>query len=1279
MHVPEAFAQSPPSPFSPPLPCQLQTAACVSEAQPQHQAAFKESAADDTDVIMADAPVHQETAADQSAMLRDSTKQSSKLDDENSHGSNVAVHVSTFHLGSTASKESPAALNTSSSHALSKAGDAGLAKPHMVTYAVAQQPTEPCGALAAAPAAASAQASAQTASVAGTDAAHTLRDRAVAVQLRVDRDDRTHVELMLKAPPPAAAAAAASRQQPEALSAMDAFNGPKADVGLPPMPVQEPEADLQAEKSGLQGLQLPRSNSAMGKPSSPSKARRQIPAFLPGSQPEAGSTHSLAEFAAAVFSSEPSQAQTADRPSATGQLQSVLEPIVPSSRAVALRQPPKPLTEASSPPTRGKGPDPQLDPAAAYMLSGKPVPQTALASSATAAVRPSTNGKQSDTWLKPATADMLPGFRLQGPTQPAAAAPVTEQTDGVQAAAAQPALAATEGFPAAAGQTVMKAEAAKEAAMEGVTTDGSATVSEAVTGAPSASKQKRIDRQLDTGVQEAPEPKRAKKALQAKAAAAEQPAQHQQQQQQQQQAKPRSVSQGRVRGTVRHPVPKPGPPAAGHSIDLPPCTLDSIFRSIRKLRLLGSGRAHEQLSKYHMSLLTPLLPLVQLRVLSKYATEVMPHGNVVKFFTKTIEVMGGKSHDTRWLVWRESRYYRLYEPAADLCGQLAGYGMLPEGAVPTVTPQLLPFELQAPFMLCLGGYTGNLPLADFAKDLLQALLSQVVLMLHKFRSTADDCKAAQANLELAGGSLSKVMSSVPPAAAAERSSSHDSQAQQAQQAQHAPKTGVKPRTITPPNAIPLSIQHVARAVFEGLVRINRLKDKNFDQLSYNFLQKQPPLWQLRIISQFAECYNGGANRSAFLTSICKQNRDLLYREDYTWLTQHRKRAAGSSSELISSAQALLDDACEAGVIPKGCIDPDMLAALPSQLHCIAVCYAINTAGTDRSTHSNDSAETFVAYAWDLIRECDPKADLRERGRASSRPRSQSVARAASQPPRNGSLDREASRGRSAVPAAADQPSNAIQDPLGPSDPHRRHPSIPATAPPTRQGSHIQPSRVPHQAQTHDPHHHCLYFFSAKGCRTQKCPFYHGSHQEYVACMATTGLVPYGLKFVSNVGRDKWIADEAVDCLNKLMLTQQLPHGSFSEHDLRPLAFLEDPNGDHAKLQLQVGLHNCCNSWDCVPACNHGCIQNCCITFLHCHGFPESWDNNKAQGCKGRKCLMILVVMRCMQITEKTHFQAFVLVPTVYLHIVFLQVLPVFIEIASLTSDSVMSADCTSHG
>lgn len=64
----------------------------------------------------------------------------------------------------------------------------------------------------------------------------------------------------------------------------------------------------------------------------------------------------------------------------------------------------------------------------------------------------------------------------------------------------------------------------------------------------------------------------------------------------------------------------------------------------------------------------------------------------------------------------------------------------------------------------------------------------------------------------------------------------------------------------------------------------------------------------------------------------------------------------------------------------------------------------------------------------------------------------------------------------------------------------------------------------------------------------------------------------------------------------------------------------------------------------MAACNHGCIQNCCITFLQSHGLPESLRNKEAQGRKGRKCLMISVVTQCMLLDQKAHLQAFVIGP-----------------------------------
>lgn len=71
-------------------------------------------------------------------------------------------------------------------------------------------------------------------------------------------------------------------------------------------------------------------------------------------------------------------------------------------------------------------------------------------------------------------------------------------------------------------------------------------------------------------------------------------------------------------------------------------------------------------------------------------------------------------------------------------------------------------------------------------------------------------------------------------------------------------------------------------------------------------------------------------------------------------------------------------------------------------------------------------------------------------------------------------------------------------------------------------------------------------------------------------MKRLGLIPYGLKFQSQLGRDRCLGDDAVDLLNELMANNFIPRGSFEDWDLQSLAFLEDHvSGNAFKLQLQV--------------------------------------------------------------------------------------------------------------
>lgn len=660
-------------------------------------------------------------------------------------------------------------------------------------------------------------------------------------------------------------------------------------------------------------------------------------------------------------------------------------------------------------------------------------------------------------------------------------------------------------------------------------------------------QRKRVYRQSSAGAaaaeEEAPEPKRPKPAapalqqqVQVKPAPSIPAPQPQQQ--------PKEAKPTKVREPIRHPE---------QPIDLPPSAVQNIYRSIRKLRLQGHGQHSSQLSNQHLDLLNPLPPLVQLRVLSKYASEVLPDGNVVKFFSLTVEAMRSR-RDVKWLSQRDetATAYRLCDAAASLYGRLGDCGELPVKSVPTMTPQMVPLELQAAYILCIGGYIGSLSRREFADQLLMGLLGQVCITMHDHKASAADLKTAELNLKAAGASIAKLHQRL------KQSSAPGVEPQRAQQATQGSKIG-----------------GVVQACFGGLVRLNRLKHGFADDRSMNFLQSQGPLWQLRIVSYFG-CHlrRPATNASAFLTTVCRNNRDDRSASKLDWL----RCIAG---HVHPQTQSLLDQAYRAGILPRDKHIPGKIAALPTDLHFAAACFVVGAQSSDPSCnskaaaagpshHATSAVEDFVRFAQGLIHEADPAAVpdyKRARSESASRSASRGASRAASQPPRNDQGDRTAARRGGQQPGAA---AGALPTPA---DPRARPPSQAPDPQPSsshQQGSGLRQAHASHTGSSWP--RHCRYFYRMDGgCLNRQCDHYHGSHQEYVAYMVHCGLVPYSLKFASDVGRDKWIADAAVDGLNDMIVSQQLPRDSFSEGDLRPLAFLQDPNGDPARMQLQVGL------------------------------------------------------------------------------------------------------------
>ena len=905
-------------------------------------------------------------------------------------------------------------------------------------------------------------------------------------------------------------------------------DNPEQIVGLERLPLDGPDAELTKEKSELQTLQVPSSSIPCQNSTSPKAAGKQAlntasdpQAMLiesPEAKPDSDQRHS--DVSSAGLHSLPSKA------------------------------------ELSIPPSRGKrteGSHSQLDPLAAQLLSSKPVPvQSDVTADVTGPIvvqMPSSEPMQIDPAAKARSQIYKPvaARQLGSVKDEAADEAVVEATPTT---ASKPALQA----PVAV-QIESDEAAAAKASVEGLT--------------QSKQKLKRQYRQPEEDKQDKPDPKRVKsnpEQLKGRSqAAGEQPPQHQQAQSSRG-LHPQSKVKEPVKYPAQHP-PKQDDRMQNQYADLPSCTMDSIFRSISKLRLLGvPGR--EQLSKDHLGRLNQLPPLVQLRVLSKYASEVMPHGSMLKFFQGIVALLGRKAQDTRWLRQRDetATTYRLCDAAASLYGRLGNCGLLPEGAVPKMTPQVLPLELQVAYVLCLGGYVGSLPLDKFAMELLRALLAQVVLAVDKYSGDIEDKQTAKRCFEQAGGKApgSSPTKAKPKAAAPRLSDSPP------QHAQHGQRTDVPNAPLCPS----LDIETVSKAGLHCMVCLKRLKHDSLDQHSRNFLQRLPAVWQLRALSQFTLKHKAATNGSAFLTTVCKNNRNDLYEKKCSWLKQPRQQAGHTVPELHPHAQNLFSDAYQTGTIPRDWICPSRFACLPADLHCAAACYAIGTRATDPSRSADSVVNPFLDFVKALVREADTTADLDHFAQSANRMPSQPASRAASQPPR----DDKFNRGTDKQPAAAAQGGNPNLIPLGPGDPNR-HPTSwpvnPHTAPHHSQPGTSQPSMLPNQNPPHRPQsganlRHCRFFFRVQGgCKNGNCPFYHGTHQEYVAHMAQTGLVPYGLKFVSNVGRDKWIVDGAVDTLNDLMLKKHLPRGSFSDYDLRPLAFLEDPHGEHSKLQLQV--------------------------------------------------------------------------------------------------------------
>lgn len=557
----------------------------------------------------------------------------------------------------------------------------------------------------------------------------------------------------------------------------------------------------------------------------------------------------------------------------------------------------------------------------------------------------------------------------------------------------------------------------------------------------------------------------------------------------------------------------------------------------------------------------------------------------------------------------------LTQEADSLQEQLVNSKMLPKDAVPEIAPRVLPAELQPAYVLALGGYAGK-GFSRFAQKLLHSILWQVCWAVRQHNSSSQTFKVAMDSYEMAVGWPFKLPAEAPgtdadtdtwqvptrgqavtapckgPSAAnaATATAAHDSKHAATGKPKHTPipVPGSKPaphpqgvvvshvptfanglplkstkaKTATqwdagkakqPHTIVTLSRMEVADTAFLGLVRLGKLHSDSLDDICLNFLHKQSPLWQLRILSFFSQQVKFG-NASAFLTTICKGNKAAAAQKDFRWIEQ--------SAEIEAHARTLLNKACTLGLLSKELTDTEAYRSIPADLHSVAVCFAVGRCAAKKGWPQRQQQNTtvqpsgqssspalaalhiIIQYAQQLMEEEAPTRLPLAPLKTPTRPHS---AHSAGVPhPPQPSL-----KAQNSFPSF-DRPAS-LQHASQPSQQQAQHPQ------------HAQ-----HGAEELD--RPCPSFHrSSGGCDTRNCPYIHDSHQQYVDYMKHVGLVPYGVKFGNDAGQDRWVPDEAVDVLNGMLVHGSVPRGSFGDWSMHCLACLEDPVGENnpARLQLQV--------------------------------------------------------------------------------------------------------------
>lgn len=378
--------------------------------------------------------------------------------------------------------------------------------------------------------------------------------------------------------------------------------------------------------------------------------------------------------------------------------------------------------------------------------------------------------------------------------------------------------------------------------------------------------------------------------------------------------------------------------------------VDSILNSIMQLGYLHSDKfGSQRLSPHHRAQLRAQPLLVQLRFLASLATGYEPDRRHVNGFCSAV-----LPHDMdicqkhNWLSWRigaiSTRH--LSDKAQSVRDQLCERNMLLQDDVPEVTAEVLPEELQAAYVLCLGGYQGPKPLAEFAATVLQDIARQVL----NDSLTSAPSKAQQlaaCSLILAAEALAAVHNATQSPAqglpdtsvAAEGGAFEDEPDTCADAGDHEELTS---------RVAPLDMQEVHRQVLCALRKLKHLTFKAFLQqlCDREWPYDKPVLQQLLVLSKYCAQAQSQGHLEGFMQSQWEQQQSDRPDQAYSYALLAKRTCAFSghpwclrnaASKVLSSAQDLGQLTAESQHNIAG-----IIVFLPPPLHCVAACYAIQT-------------------------------------------------------------------------------------------------------------------------------------------------------------------------------------------------------------------------------------------------------------------------------------------------------------------------------------------------